>query len=144
MVRDSGKDSSALNWHFATSGLLGSWGEIQEREFTSADKKRLNMRPVFMRSENLNTWQNFTSFTHEFRLGKQWEDRRNKIKDLREALRAGEKAVREFTRLYGKLPAPAGDRAQDKVNAMIENGYFDDQCAYFDAVEATDFFIPLE
>lgn len=143
-VRDSDKDGSALNWHFATSGLLGSWREICEREYTSLDKKPLNMRPVFMQTENWNSWQNFTSFTHEFRFGEPWKDRRNKIKDLREALRAGKSAVVEFTRLYGKLPMPIGIKAQDKVDDMIQNGFFDDTCAYFDAVEATDFFIPLE
>lgn len=144
LVRDSEKEGSALNWHFATSGLLGSWREICEREYISLDKNPLNMRPIFMSTENWNTWQNFTSFTHEFRRGKQWANRRNKIKDLREALRAGKEAVKEFTRLYGKLPIPIGVKAQDKVNAMTENGFYDNQCAYFDAVEATDFFIPLE
>lgn len=133
---------SALDWHIAASGLIGSIGEIREREYQGG---KLTIRP--MRSHELegNDWQvNWTDFAEvvkTFNEQDPWKDKRNKVIALREVLREGAKATEQFLNAYGiqKLP-----EFSPKANSLLKKqGWLDKVCYYFDAIEAMDFYIPL-
>jgi hypothetical protein len=139
---------SALDWHIAASGLLGSIGEIREREYRvqipEIDKPgSLTMRP--MRSHpcpnQWRTWAGFSQVVNDFLTHKDWKDRRNKVIDLREVLRQGKKATEQFIQAYSleKLP----DFPEANTN-LAKEGWYTDICGYFDAIEAMDFYTPLE
>jgi CRISPR/Cas system-associated protein Cas10 (large subunit of type III CRISPR-Cas system) len=139
---------SALDWHIAASGLLGSIGEIREREYRvqipELDKPAsLTMRP--MRSHpyqnQWRTWAGFSQVVNNFLTHQDWKDRRNKVIALREVLRQGKKATEQFIQAYSleKLP----DFPEANTN-LAKEGWYTDICGYFDAIEAMDFYTPLE
>ncbi len=81
-----------------------------------------------------------------FRQRKPWAGRRNKVKALREALRAGPDAVRLFLRnLPDNAASCHGLLALASARAMrpppAGRGSI---CIYFDAIEALDFYVPLK
>lgn len=92
---------SAIDWHIAASGLLGDLTEIREREYRSQDNKPLEMRPLLLAGNlgDWRNWENFKSIIKEFE-GEGWKDKRNKVKALREVLRRGPAATKEFLTAY--------------------------------------------
>lgn len=137
------EDFSALDWHFATSGLLGDiQDDIRPRQYTvplNGKQGKLHMRPVRLKAYSIDwrTWPNFLSVLRAFK--KQWETRRNKALALREVLRGGPEAVRRFLTATGQ-ELPVLDKSKD---ALQNTGWFGDTCGYFDAIEALDFYVPL-
>lgn len=130
---------TALDWHFATSGLILPLKEIRAREYVVRPGD-LCMRPVVLQTDGADwrTWDKFSDATVAFQTDdKAWRGRRNKVKALREALRGGPETVKHF--LAGeKLP----DIYPDK--GVRETGWLGDRCGYFDPVEALDFYQPLK
>lgn len=131
---------TAVDWHFAVGGLIRDLEEIREREYTVAEGK-LFMRPVRLTDpeKDWRSWDTFSLIVREFSSSK-WAERRNKIKALRDALRAGPNDVRHFLKLYGVTTLPPIDGMKD----MAEQGWQGGWCGYFDAIEVMDFFVPLE
>jgi hypothetical protein len=138
---------SALDWHIAASGLLGTIGEIRDREYLvqipELDRPAsITMRP--MRSHagknEWRTWAGFSEVVNHFKTDEAWRDRRNKVIALREVLRQGKKATEQFIQAYGleSLPRFPGANSQ-----LAKEGWWKDRCGYFDAIEAIDFYIPL-
>lgn len=144
---DPKKKVSLLNWHISTSGLALNWDVIQQREFTSSKKGDLLLRPlVVIKDQDVSdpetawrSWPVFLKQVEEFRCRDRWRGRRNKVKELRAALRKGEAAGEDFTRLHGALPEVVLGQDAHKT------GWYSKRCVYFDALEADDFFInPVE
>jgi hypothetical protein len=146
------KDGSALDWHLAASGLIGKIGEIREREY-KVPNGDLTMRPLLMDDGDLyewRTWQGFKKIVESFKTGN-WQDEvgkdirvnRNKIIALREVLRKGSDATREFLTAYqiSNLPIYHSDR---DVNNLAVAGWLDGECGYFDAIEAMEFYVSLQ
>jgi hypothetical protein len=146
------KDGSALDWHLAASGLIGSIGEIREREY-KVPNGDLTMRPLLMDDTDRyewRTWQGFKKIVESFKTSK-WQDKdgkhitvnRNKIIALREVLRKGSDATREFLSAYqiSNLPIYHSDR---DVNNLAGAGWLDGECGYFDAIEAMEFYVSLQ
>lgn len=137
------EDFSALDWHFAASGLLGDiQDDIRPRQYTvplNGKRGKLYMRPVRLKaySTGWRTWPNFRSVLRTFKT--QWKTRRNKALALREVLREGPEAVRRFLTATGE-ELPVLD--ESKIDFQ-ETGWFGDTCGYFDAIEALDFYVPL-
>ncbi|UUO15807.1 Cas10/Cmr2 second palm domain-containing protein [Dolichospermum heterosporum] len=138
---------SALDWHIASSSLLGNIGEIREREYRVQipewDKFAcLTMRPLRSHpySDEWRTWADFSKIVNDFNTHPDWKDARNKVMALREVLRQGKKATKQFIQVYNKnLPTfPKAD------SPLSKEGWLDDRCGYFDAIEAMDFYISLE
>ncbi|WP_423225848.1 hypothetical protein [Candidatus Amarolinea aalborgensis] len=131
---------TALDWHFAVSGLVLPLAEIREREYSVRDGSLL-MRPVALHTAegDWRSWEAFTETTLAFQEDKEWRGQRNKVKALRDALRGGPDAVKLF--LPGKsLPQTLG-------TAELADSGWDiaaKRCGYFDAVEALDFYVRLE
>lgn len=146
LVREAEGDFSALDWHIAASGLLGSIGEIRNREYRVSEGNLL-MRPVRLR-ESEGQWQNWNDFSQvvtEFNTGDDWRGRRNKVIALREVLRSGSEATKQFLSAYrlSHLPSFSNSSVEDlQVNGWIDG---DDGriCGYFDAIEAMEFYLPL-
>lgn len=134
---------SALDWHFAATGLFGNIETIRLRQYTTPDG-HLEMRPVSLKEQpgDWRSWTGFARVTKEFLIGREWKDKRNKVIALRGALRSGPKAVARFRSAYGLEAFPllaAG------IEALQTTGWDGTgRCGYFDAVEALDFFTPLD
>jgi len=139
-VRDNSPDDfSALDWHFAAAGLLGDLDEIRTHEY-QVPEGMLTMRPLRLREHRpeWRTWPRFARVIDEFIAG--WGDRRNKVMSLRESLREGPDAVQRFLTAYGEnLPIVDKD-----VSSLQGNGWSSHICGYFDAIEALDFYVPLQ
>lgn len=133
---------SLLNWHMASSGLTLDWGEIKRREYQNGN---LLLRPLATNwagdVTTVKQWRTWETFANEqikvFRDKESWSKQRNKLKDLRIALRTGETATKQFTQLYGELPSIS----MLKEKEVQQTGWFESQCLYFDALEADDLFI---
>lgn len=144
MLRKEGIDGSALDWHIAMSGITGSLEEIRQREYT-VKQGSLHMRPVLLRTST-RTWQSWPTFKtlldRFIDKNGEWFDRRNKVKALREALRAGEDAVKEFLRTYQLKELHKASSIN--VSGYETTGWAGNRCVYFDAIEMMDFFADLQ
>lgn len=138
--------ATVMDWHFAVGGLVLPLRQVRQREYVSELGHSLLMRPVSLdhSDSTWRSWHTFTALMEDFqdrKRGKEkaWSDRRNKVKALRDALRAGPDAVKLFLNtIDGELPDISLRRD------MKTQGWQGPECGYFDAVEALDFFIPLE
>lgn len=143
-------DFSALDWHIAASGLLGSISDIRKREY-QVPEGNLTMRPVYLHSES--DWRNWTDFSQvvrEFNTHPNWVGRRNKVVALREQLRQGSDKTKQFLQVYGLHKDYLPHFLAAQTDDLHQSGWTDDPrtneriCAYFDAIEAMEFHIPLE
>ncbi|MBD2499497.1 Cas10/Cmr2 second palm domain-containing protein [Anabaena azotica] len=134
---------SALDWHIASSGILGTIDQIREREYKARNGEKLTIRP--MRSHEYGsdwlTWTDFAEVIRQFKEEEPWKDKRNKVKALREVLREGKTATEQFLKAYGDDDLPIFIKAN---NQLKQCGWIDGACGYFDAIEAMDFYISLE
>ncbi|MCX7682283.1 MAG: hypothetical protein N2508_10050 [Anaerolineae bacterium] len=134
------QDLSAMDWHFAVSGAVLDLEQIRRREYT-VEAGKLTMRPLRLGAavaSDWHAWETFAQIMAEFR-SEQWAERRNKIYALRDALREGPDATRHFLDIYGfELPTIPGSPDSTKT------GWIDQECTCFDAIEALEFFVPLE
>ncbi len=136
-------DFSALDWHFALSGLSGSLGAIREREYTIRVKDDLIMRPMRLKddgdAQNGRYWQNGIE-----RIIRELDDERkyarNKVKGLRRPLREGPDETETYRKNFAIDPLPEllpGD------SDHVKTGWDGERCLYFDAIELMDHYIPL-
>jgi hypothetical protein len=149
-VRDMEEEFSALDWHIANTGLVGSLKEIRQREYTAQNGKDLFLRPVRLSSteQNWKSWNNIAQMVTTLNTDEAWRDRRNKVMALREVLRRGDEAVKQFTTQYKieKLPSYNGISESDVTTTGwcdLPGGENRRACAYFDAIELMDFYLPL-
>jgi len=138
--------ATALDWHLATTSMLGSLKEIRQREYVGRNGGSLLTRPVMI-SEDVGwrTWDHFAQVVSDFQTGEAWKDRRNKVKALRVALRDGPDAVKNFIAAYdgvNTLPDIDGDGSLMKTGWKEEDGKW--RCGYFDAIEMMDMYISLQ
>ena len=137
---DVGENLLAMDWHFASSGPIGNMDEIREREYT-VNAGKLIMRPLRLDQSIKSDWRSWNTFIdimEEFL--NNWGDKQNKLMSLRDALRAGPEAVEQFVRAY--VPKKLPEIKTDPDSAT--RGWIGDRCTCFDAIEAMDFFVPIE
>ena len=135
---------SLIHWHISTSGLTRDWDDIKKREFQNGD---LLLRPLALNHDKdatidrWRTWDVFLKQVDHFRNKEndkeKWRFGRNKLKELRDVLRAGREETRKFTALNSDLP----DLDQPGLEAACTDGWHGGRCVYFDALEVDDFFI---
>lgn len=138
---------SAIDWHLAMTGLAGNIEEIREREYKTKQGNSLNMRPLSLSTNTRDTesWKSYQSFKNVVKsfLQPEWREKRNKVKALRDALRNGEDAVKNFISLY-RVESQRPEVKNHKNQIVGENGWEQDICLWFDAIEMLDLFYPLE
>jgi len=136
-------DATALDWHFATSGIGGTISQIREREYKGT-AGALHLRPVGLSPGLLGPrwyyWDTFDKVTRTLQSDPCWRDRRNKVKELREVLREGPLAVEQFRRAFTLRELPELDGSRQNLQ---RTGWDGSHCGYFDAIEALDFYLPL-
>lgn len=135
-------EGSCLDWHFVASGFSGSLANIRDREYR-VKKGLLTLRPVTLgenAKDSFRAWPVIKKGIKKFR-EPAWVERHNKLKALREALRLGEDAVRQFLLKYGLDGLPEVDPSLDDWQ---KKGWHGEYCGYFDAIELLDWFIPVE
>ncbi|QSJ20437.1 hypothetical protein JYQ62_18105 [Nostoc sp. UHCC 0702] len=142
---------STLDWHFATSGLIGSLADIRKREYQVAAGD-LTMRPIRLKDHDIDdeqwrTWSNFINLVQHFNgqfdhveSNESWKEHRNKVIALREVLREGSNQTKQFTNAYGIKVLPP----LSQLDNLENSGWFDNRCVYFDAIEALNFYIGLK
>lgn len=149
---------SALDWHIANTGLLGSLQEIRQREYTSSHNPQdgnLTLRPLSLRlnpiesCDPLKSWEKLANLVRNLNTHEDWCDRRNKVMVLREVLRQGPKAVKKFLSQYQIRSLPEYNVDDSNVAEggwcdILEGGETRQVCAYFDAIELMDFYLPVE
>lgn len=136
------RKAPAIDWHLAQSGLFGDLSDIRQREYDEVHnndgsiKSSLLMRPLTTTEHPVSdwhTWQNFIALLKTFQnteLKDVEEWPRNKVMQLREAIRHGSVAVETFTAGYKKLPEVTSTDSQH-----VNTGLLGSRSAYFDAVE---------
>ena len=138
--------ATVMDWHFAVGGLVLPLRQVRQREYVSDLGYSMLMRPVSLDhpDSTWRSWRTLMDLMEDFqdrvpRREKQWSDRRNKVKALRDALRAGPEPVKLFLNTVGGELLDIRQRPD-----MKKEGWQGGECGYFDAVEALDFFVPLE
>lgn len=139
--------ASAMDWHFAATGINTDLGELRKRQYFVDDSHNLTMRPVTVDGQGIDQpwreWSTLRQLIETFVNDEAWRDRRNKVIALREALRADD--VEHFRHNYqiGLLPALNGGDANLSKTGW-KKGRKDWRSGYFDAIEALDFYLPIE
>jgi hypothetical protein len=159
--RTGQEQGSYLDWHFAVGGLVGELSEVRRREYRTKHGN-LCLRPLNLDAEppskvdvlTARRWAVVERALHAFQ-GKDWATRRNKVKALRDALRQGEEAVKRFCLMYLADAREEDGRKLPRLSDAYEgvhrtNGWLDAagvskeaRCAYFDAIELADVYMPL-
>jgi hypothetical protein len=150
-------NGSCLDWHFALSGLYGGIETIRQREY-QVGAGSLTLRPVTMdrlSGKEKHSWLVIENGVKAFQdllpvpqsYEPRWAHRQNKLKALREALREGPKAVERFCIHFNKTgenPNGLLPEVEVSMTNWPSEGWQDELCGYFDAVELADWFIPLK
>lgn len=133
-----------LDWHIATSGVVLPLSEVRKQQYIANTGNSLLMRPMHIDqgepltgSRYWRSWRTFEDVIYQFQHNSnEWAGKRNKILALREALRGGREEVWAFRKKFqqGILPG-FKDHGQ-----MAEEGWAGEDCGYFDAIEALDFY----
>jgi hypothetical protein len=158
--RTQQEQGSYLDWHFAVGGLVAELSDIRQREYQTKEG-HLCLRPLSLNHElphqvdifTARRWGVFKRALDAFQ-GTEWATRRNKVKALRDALRQGEEAVKRFCLIYldgsNKLPAlTSDDKGIHRETGWLPGkelpgkGKEKSRCAYFDAIELADVYMPL-
>ena len=126
---------TAFDWHFAVNGMNEDLNTTRERNYQSADGTLL-MRPLRLTETRLDwrNWSQFKSIIEDFQ--RDWLAQRGKLVGLREPLRRGADAVKQYRHFNAldALPTIKGQRQ------MATSGWQSQRCGYFDAIEALDFY----
>lgn len=144
-----GEDNlTALDWHFAVTGLVRDLPEIRQREY-HVPAGNLYLRPYRLSDvdkDRLHSWPTFVSVARDFTTGTDWVDKRNKVKALRDALRGGSQTTQQFLLAYSPHHLPeivANPELQKQGWTTVDTTMQTAECGYFDAIEAMDFFVAL-
>lgn len=134
---DGGRHST-IDWHFGVNGVVNDLKTMRQRAYIARENgaaHSLLMRPLRLK-ESSGEWRHWGQFDALVsRLGGL---PRNKIKLLREALRGGPNAARRY--IEANLP----DIKSYIPGYESDTGWIGEHCAYFDPIEAMDFFKRLE
>lgn len=140
---------SAMDWHFGVNGVVLGLRELRARDYRCPGAGELTMRPVLVNDQalpasvrNWRTWDTFTNIIDVFRdPNGDWAQSRNKLKKLREALREGPEATKQFLQIAapGKHLYTAPGNPDSAETGWIAG----DRSTCFDALEAFDFYVPL-
>jgi hypothetical protein len=134
--------ASAMDWQFTTTGITGTPREMRALNYKTPDGQ-LQMRPVTLRAPGFDDWRSW----HTLKQGVEgfgdeyWGERKNAVIGLREALRGGPNQTERFRVAHALKPLPTLNGVPEPT---LNNGWKDERCAYFDPIEALDYYLPLQ
>ena len=140
-ARDDGTEPS-LDWHIGKNGIVKPLGDIRKSQY-KVDCGDLLMRPVKLSNASEYDFSTFEYIVRSFQSAREWKERRNKVKALYAIMREGGDKVASFL-VNGDLPPLPTDAKLQALSNLSQIGWNNRQCYYFDALEALDFYIPLE
>lgn len=140
-ARDDGTEPS-LDWHIGKNGIVKPLGDIRKSQY-KVDSGDLLMRPVKLSNASEYDFSTFEYIVRSFQSAREWKERRNKVKALYAIMREGGNKVASFL-VNGDLPPLPTDAKLQALSNLSQIGWNNRQCYYFDALEALDFYIPLE
>ncbi len=145
---DEGKHS-AMDWHFGINGIVSRIETQRSIDFVAPDadgkqKKSLLMRPLQMTTAptQWRTWPMFAQLVNA--LQNEGDYPTNKVYSLREALRGGPSATQRFIAANFSANPKQQKPLPTIANNTSDTGWIGEHCAYFDSIEALEFFVPLE
>lgn len=147
LIENKNDHLSVLDFHLAQGEIVGDINYIRNKDYSLPNKKQiLNMRPLIVNPNN-KQWRNYDNFMETVnRINVVIENDiigRNKIKELRAAIKKGEKATEHFIKFYsiesGKYLPPVHG-----VSDYCFNNQDEGRCMYLDAIEVMDLFVKLE
>jgi hypothetical protein len=143
---DEGKQS-AMDWHFGINGIVSRIETQRARDYEAPDGKQhksLLMRPLQL-ADTPTHWRTWPTFAHLVNaLQNEGDYASNKVKALREALRGGPSTAKGFIEANFSANAKQQKPLPGIANNVSDTGWIGGHCAYFDAIEAMEFFVPLE
>jgi hypothetical protein len=142
LLRQEKLEGSAIDWHIANTGLFGRLSRIREREY-HVSPGQLNVRPLLLQaSGKWRTWEAFSPVLQAFH-GDDWQEKRNKVMALREVLTKGTDDTKQFLLNYRQGELPRFKSQTGNEDDLANQGWVNDVCGYFDAIEAMDFYLGL-
>ncbi|MEM8863740.1 MAG: hypothetical protein AAGD96_35980, partial [Chloroflexota bacterium] len=139
-------DANFIDWHHSTTGVIHSLETLRDREYTDYLNRSLLMRPLHLKPSSAvnewGSWNLFKQMTTHFQQNKEWKQRKNKLHVMKQALRDGENAFELFMHNYRIKRSSLPD--VDGKPGMQSRGRDKDDCAYYDPLEAVDYFVSLD
>jgi hypothetical protein len=132
----------SLDWHIGKNGIVRPLGETRNVQYPVAYGNLLS-RPVKLSAASDYDFSTFEYIVKTFQSANDWNERRNKVKALYALMREGGEKVASFLTNGNLPPLPTDSKIQNLGN-LSKEGWYSRQCYYFDALEALDFYIPLE
>lgn len=135
-----------LDWHFGINGIVADLETTRKRDYLAIDargKHSLLMRPLRLEESQTEwrSWPVFAQLVNGLQNDQTYPS--NKVKAFREALRDGPRSAESFIR--ANFVDKTGQQSLPPIpNNTADNGWVGEHCAYFDAIEAMEFFVPLE
>lgn len=149
LKQDHGYGGGCLDWHFAMSGLMGDLETIRDQHYQTPQGS-LTVRPVTIEDnpeQAYRSWEfvydglaQFQDLDTPLEKGPNWSTRRNKIKALRDVLREGGVATKQFIKSYDIKRLPHFDNSE----LFEETGWNEKYCGYYDAIELADWYMVAE
>lgn len=138
--RELKSSGSYLDWYFASSGFDSSLAALRAKDY-KVRAGCLTLRPVALDSSptDCRSWEVVRKGIDLFQR-ETWSGRRNKLKALREALRAGPEATQAFLLKYNASLDPVCPSQANWASRAWQGGL----CGYYDALELADWYIPVK
>lgn len=138
---DSGTEPS-IDWHIGKNGIVKPLSIIRRDQYHT-EFGRLLKRPLRLDNGSDFDFSTFEHINKSFQSDEAWIKRRNKVKALYAVMREGGERVGSFISNSKLPPLPANTYLQT-LSKLDQKGWYSGQCYYFDALEALDFYVPLE
>lgn len=144
----TGRDISAIDWHIEYGEIKDTLEEIRENYLT-ADQKYMNLRPYIINADadimKKEPIRQYRIFKKLMKILWNQEDSlaRGKMKELRTALKQGEKATETFLKFNKMTDISIGcPEVENKSFLTTQDGVT--RAVLFDAIEVVDAFIALD
>jgi len=143
-AKKEGNDGTeaSLDWHIGKNGIVKPLGATREQHYTVTSGS-LVMRPVKIENASGYDFMTFDFVVKSFWSSDEWVQRRNKVKALFGVMTEGGSKVASF-RALSELPSLPSNATLVSLGKVSEEGWYGKRCYYFDALEALDFYIPVE
>lgn len=129
-------NESRMDWHIVQGEYNNNLKEIRDKEYVANDGKYLLLRPLVV-SEDVRAYNSYRNFKEDMKIIMSDKVPRSKIKNMIKEMKKGEDHLDMYIEINRLYPLLGTHRNKAKT------GFADGRCVLFDAVEAMDYYIPL-